>query len=112
MFLSVGIAAPERGTLSGGMTMTTKTIDVARELARLIPRQSRALDAAHRDLGETMPDTTEPAAIITRLIATGVPEPALLAMVARQFPELTWRDLSQALQVALAQAERRALRPH
>src|SRR5262245_54880281 len=55
----------------------------------------------------TMPDTTEPAAIITRLIATGVPEPALLAMVARQFPELTWRDLSQALQVAQARAERR-----
>jgi hypothetical protein len=59
-----------------------------------------------------MSDTSEPAAIITRLIATGVPAPALLATIAMTFPNLSASELSQALQVAQAQAERKALRPH
>jgi len=53
-----------------------------------------------------MSDTSEPAAIITRLIATGVPAPALLATIATTFPNLSASELSQALQVAQAQAER------
>jgi hypothetical protein len=59
-----------------------------------------------------MPDTSAPAAIITRLIATGVPAPALLARIATAFPDLSPAELSQALQVAQAQAERKALGPH
>ena len=49
---------------------------------------------------------------ITRLISTGTTEQALLAAVARAFPELTPAELSQALQVATAAAERKAFRPH
>ena len=59
-----------------------------------------------------MSDTSEPAAIITRLVATGVPVKALLATIATTFPNLSASELSQALQVAQAQAERKALRPH
>ena len=49
---------------------------------------------------------------ITRLISTGTAEQALLVAVARAFPELTPAELSQALQVAKAAAERKVLRPH
>jgi len=49
---------------------------------------------------------------ITRLISTGTAEQALLVAVARAFPELTPAELSQALQVATAAAERKVLRPH
>ena len=59
-----------------------------------------------------MRDTTPITTAITRLITTGTTEAAVLAAVARRFPELTWRELSTALQVAQAEAERRALRPH
>ena len=59
-----------------------------------------------------MPDTTPVATTITRLITAGVAEGELLVRVRRQFPDLTWPELSQALQVATAAAERRALRPH
>jgi hypothetical protein len=57
-----------------------------------------------------MLDTTIPA--ITAMISTGVPGAAILAAVARSFPNLTPVELSQALQVATTAAERRALRPH
>lgn len=60
----------------------------------------------------TMLDTTPIATAITRLISTGTTEQALLAAVARAFPELTPAELSQALQVATVMAEHRALRPH
>lgn len=57
-----------------------------------------------------MPDTITPVAVeITRLITAGVAEQALLATVARAFPDLT---PAAALQEATAEAERRALRPH
>jgi hypothetical protein len=46
------------------------------------------------------------------MISTGTPVDKLLAAVARAFPELTAAELSQALQVATAAAERKALRPH
>jgi hypothetical protein len=59
-----------------------------------------------------MLDTTPITTAITRLISTGTTEAAVLAAVARRFPELSWRELSTALQVAQAEAERRALRPH
>jgi uncharacterized protein (DUF433 family) len=60
-----------------------------------------------------MPDTLTTVAVqITRLITTGVVEQALLATVARAFPDLTPEELSAALQEATAEAERRALRPH
>jgi hypothetical protein len=59
-----------------------------------------------------MLDTAEATTAIARLIAAGTTEAAVLAAVARRFPELTWRELSTALQVAQAEAERRALRLH
>jgi hypothetical protein len=59
-----------------------------------------------------MLDTTPVTTTITRLIATGTTEQALLAAVAQLFPDLSPAELSQALQVATAAAERKALRPH
>ena len=59
-----------------------------------------------------MLDTTPITTAITRLINTGTTEQAVLAEVSRRFPWLTWRELSSALQVAQAAAERQALRPH
>jgi hypothetical protein len=60
----------------------------------------------------TMLDTTPVTIAITRLISTGTTEQALLTAVAHLFPNLSSAELSQALQVATAAAERRALRPH
>jgi hypothetical protein len=59
-----------------------------------------------------MLDTTPVTTAITRLIATGTTEQALLAAVAHLFPNLSPAELSQALQVATAAAERKVLRPH
>jgi hypothetical protein len=60
-----------------------------------------------------MLDTITPVtAEITKLITAGIPEGELLTRVTLQFPDLTWRELSQALQVAQDTAEKRALRPH
>jgi hypothetical protein len=56
--------------------------------------------------------TTPIATAITRLITTGTTEQALLAAVAHLFPELTTAELSEALQVATAAAERQATRRH
>ena len=53
---------------------------------------------------DTTPVTTES----TKLITTGTSEQVLLIAVARLFPELTPAELSQALQVATAAAEKRA----
>jgi len=58
-----------------------------------------------------MHDTT-PVTTITRLIAAATTEAAVLAAVARRFPELSWRELSTALQVAQAEAERQVMRRH
>ena len=55
-----------------------------------------------------MLDTTPIATAITRLIAAGVTEGEFVARVARLFPDLSPAELSQALQVATATAERRA----
>lgn len=57
---------------------------------------------------DTTPITTE----ITRLISTGTSEEALLTAVAHLFPNLNPAELSQALQIATAAAERKALLPH
>jgi hypothetical protein len=59
-----------------------------------------------------MLDTTPVTTTITRLISTGTTEEALLAAVAHLFPNLSQAVLSQALQVATTEAERKALRPH
>jgi hypothetical protein len=59
-----------------------------------------------------MLDTTPVTAEITKLITTGTTEQALLTAVAQLFPNLSPAELSQALQVATAAAERRVLRPH
>jgi uncharacterized protein (DUF433 family) len=58
-----------------------------------------------------MLDTTPVTTAITRLISTGTTEQALLAAVTQLFPELTPAELSQALQVATAAAEKKVLRP-
>lgn len=52
---------------------------------------------------------------IRRLITVGATEGALIAVVAHlaaQFPEMTSAELSQALQIAQAAAEKKALRPY
>jgi hypothetical protein len=59
-----------------------------------------------------MLDTTPVTTAITRLISTGTTEEALLTVVAYLFPNLSSAELSQALQVAQAAAERRVLSPH
>jgi hypothetical protein len=59
-----------------------------------------------------MLDTTPVTTAITRLISTGTTEQALLVAVAQLFPELTAAELSQALQVATAAAEKQAVRRH
>ena len=59
-----------------------------------------------------MIDTSPITAQISRLIATGTTEQALLAAVARLFPAISPAELSAALQEATAQAERKATRRH
>jgi hypothetical protein len=46
---------------------------------------------------------------ITKLMTAGTTEQALLITVALRFPELTRAELSRALQVATAAAERKAV---
>ena len=60
----------------------------------------------------TMLDTTPVTTVITRLISASTAEQALLAAVAHLFPNLSSAELSWALQVATAAAERKVLRPH
>jgi uncharacterized protein (DUF433 family) len=55
-----------------------------------------------------MTDTTRITTEITKLITTGTTEQALLTAVATLFPGLTSAELSEALQVATARAERKA----
>ena len=59
-----------------------------------------------------MRDTTPITTAITRLISIGTTEEALLTAVAHLFPNLSPAELSQALQVATAAAERKAARKH
>ena len=59
-----------------------------------------------------MPDITPVTTAIAAMIVTGTTEQALLAAVAYLFPNLNPAELSQVLQVAQAQAERQAMRPH
>ena len=61
---------------------------------------------------EQILDTTPIATAITAMITAGMTEQALLAAVAHLFPNLSPAELSQALQVAQAAAERRVLRPY
>jgi hypothetical protein len=56
----------------------------------------------------TSTDMARIAAIMVPMITAGTTEQALLAAVARRFPELTPAELSAALQEATAEAERRA----
>ena len=53
----------------------------------------------------------ELSAQITKVITAGVPEGELLHRVLLMFPNLTMAELSVALQVAQATAERKAMRP-
>jgi hypothetical protein len=57
-------------------------------------------------------DTAPVTTAIAAMIRSGMPASVLLATVASTFPHLSLSELSQALQVAQAQAERKALRPH
>jgi hypothetical protein len=59
-----------------------------------------------------MLNTTPVTSAITRLISTGATEEALLAAVAHLFPYLSPAELSQALQVATAAAEKQVVRRH
>jgi len=49
---------------------------------------------------------------IAALIRTGASGRQLITAITAAFPDLRPTELSQALQVAQAQAERKALRPH
>ena len=57
-----------------------------------------------------MIDTQPVTATIKHLISTGAAEPQIVAAVAHLFPDLTAAEVSQALQVATAAAERQAAR--
>jgi hypothetical protein len=58
-----------------------------------------------------MLDTITPVtATIRHLISTGTTEQELLAAVVRKFPDISPRELSEALQVALSEAEKLAAR--
>jgi hypothetical protein len=59
-----------------------------------------------------MLDTSPVTTAITRLITAGTAEQALLTAVAQLFPNLSPAELSQALQVATAAAERQVARRH
>ena len=59
-----------------------------------------------------MPDTTQVSTAIAAMIRTGASGRQLITAIAAAFPDLSPTELSQALQVAQAQAERKALRPH
>ena len=60
----------------------------------------------------TQIDTAPVMREITKLISTGTTEAALLTAVAHLFPDLTQAELSQALQDAVEEAQRRAMRKH
>jgi hypothetical protein len=80
------------------------------------PWGGRSGDSKHRQRSvegdAAMLDTTPITTAITRLISTGTTEEALLAAVAHLFPNLSPAELSQALQVGQAEAERKASRRH
>jgi hypothetical protein len=57
-------------------------------------------------------DTSSVANQLARLITTGTTERALLAAMARQFPDLERREFVAALEDATAAAEKRAARKH
>jgi uncharacterized protein (DUF433 family) len=59
-----------------------------------------------------MLDTTPVTTAIAAMIRTGTTEQQIVARVVRQFPELTTRELSEALQVAPTAAERTVTRRH
>jgi uncharacterized protein (DUF433 family) len=59
-----------------------------------------------------MLDTTPVTTAIAAMIRTGTTEQQIVARVVRQFPELTTRELSEALQVATTAAERTVTRRH
>jgi uncharacterized protein (DUF433 family) len=59
-----------------------------------------------------MIDNTSVATEITGLIAAGKQDRELVAEVTQRFPDITSAELSQALQVATTQAERRISRRH
>jgi hypothetical protein len=59
-----------------------------------------------------MTDTAPASTAIAAMLVAGRPPQQLLVAVATTFPDLTWRELSQALQVAQAAAENLASRPH
>jgi uncharacterized protein (DUF433 family) len=58
-----------------------------------------------------MPDTTQVSTAIAEMIRTGASGRQLITSITTAFPDLSPTELSQALQVAQAQAERKALRP-
>jgi len=59
-----------------------------------------------------MLDTTNITSAIAAMIRTGTTGRQLITVISAAFPDLSPTELSQALQVAQAQAERKALRPH
>ena len=59
-----------------------------------------------------MLDTTPVTTAIAAMIVAGTPPQQLITAVTTAFPNLTSRELSQAIQYATAAAERRAARKH
>jgi uncharacterized protein (DUF433 family) len=59
-----------------------------------------------------MLDTTSITSAIAAMIRTGTTGRQLITAITVAFPDLSPTELSQALQVAQAHAERKALRPH
>jgi uncharacterized protein (DUF433 family) len=59
-----------------------------------------------------MLDTTLVSTTIAAMVRIGTTEQQIVAHVVRQFPELTTRELSEALQVATTAVERAVARRH
>ena len=59
-----------------------------------------------------MLDTTSITSAIAAMIRTGTTGRQLITAITTAFPDLSPTELSQALQVAQPQVERKALRPH
>jgi hypothetical protein len=59
-----------------------------------------------------MTDTTPASTAIAAMLVAGTPPQQLLTAVTTAFPTLSPSELSVAMQVAQAQAERKALRHH
>ena len=100
---------PRRRETAARSWVAGRGAEKAKQVASIL---ARVREREFQMITPTQFDTTPITAQITRLIATGGTEQAILAAVAHMFPEFSPAELSAALQDATAQAERRVVRKH